>query len=29
MIEGPEHDRITAMANDIADEAKKEFQAAR
>ena len=29
MIEGPRHDRIRAMANDIAAEAKKEFQAAR
>jgi phosphoglucosamine mutase len=29
MIEGPKHDRIKAMANDIAAEAKKEFKVAR
>ena len=29
MIEGPKHDRIEAMANDIASEAKREFKAAR
>jgi len=29
MIEGPKHDRIKEMANDIAAEAKKEFKAAR
>jgi phosphoglucosamine mutase len=29
MIEGPKHDRIKAMANDIAAEAKKEFKLAR
>ena len=29
MIEGPKQDRIQAMANDIAAEAKKEFKAAR
>ena len=29
MIEGPKHDRIEEMANDIADEARREFKLAR
>ena len=29
MIEGPKQDRITAMANDIAAEAKREFKSSR